>query len=356
MKLTSTFIFLLSFYSSAVQSQSNEGARILDSSLARKITISGFCLCKTSLSALRKLDNNLKKVEVEEMDAGKKCFAQDSRYENGIGYYSEKFPGTVFQKDQDEDEISKIRLTRDFKGNLPDGTPIDLKNLKLKDVFKIYPYLKEKWGSRPCSDYWSFSNDTLFFYVKIDTTKKPQFPIDEAYYYEKPVEAIDLTVSCYGIFEKHNDRYKQLMNDPVFFIDSVNVTRIELQQYKPADIAFVTVYKDTNAIKLVGEQGKFGAVYIETKKFARNRYWRFLSGKSASYLKTVPTPQSDSMVVYILNAKVLKKNLETDLAGIDDRSFIELTIIDKDQLKRDYNIQDKTFGVVIKIKAKDKKD
>ena len=89
-------------------------------------------------------------------------------------------------------EISKIRLTKEFKGNLPDGTPVDLKNLKLKDVFDIYPKLKDTWGSRSCSDYWSFANDTLFFYVKIDTTKKPQFPIDEDYYSDKLIEAIDL--------------------------------------------------------------------------------------------------------------------------------------------------------------------
>ena len=100
---------------------------------------------------------------------------------------------------------------------------------------------------------WSFSNDTLFFYVKIDTTKKPPFPIDEAYYYDKPVEAVDLLISCYRIFEK-KERYKQLFNDPVFFIDSVNVTRIEMQEYQPTDIAIVTVYKDTNAIKLVAGQ------------------------------------------------------------------------------------------------------
>ena len=195
----------------------------------------------------------------------------------------------------------------------------------------------------------------MFFYVKVDTTKKPQFPIDEAYYYDKPVEAIDLIVSCYRIFEK-KERYKQLLNDPVFFIDSVNVTRIEMQEYQPNDIASVTVYKDANAIKLVGEQGKFGAVYIETKKFARNKYWNYFKPKSADYLKNVPTPQSDSSVIYILNGKVLKTNFEGDLSGIDDKNFIELTVIDKQKLSKDYNISGKSLGVIIRTKPKDDKD
>ncbi len=355
MKFKITFSFLLSLYCLTGHSQTNNQASLLDTSLAKKITISGFCLCQTTLPDLRKLSNDFKPVEVEEMDLGKKCISQDSRFENGKGYYSDNFPGMIFQRTQTSDEISKIRLTKDFKGNLPDGTTLDLRNLKLKDVFNIYPKLKDTWGSRGCSDYWSFANDTLFFYVKVDTTKNPQFPIDEAYYYDKPIEAVDLLISCYRIFEK-KERYKQLFNDPVFFIDSVNVTRLEMQEYQPTDIAVVTVYKDTNAIKLVGEQGKFGAVYVETKKFARNKYWNYFKTKSADYLKIVPTPQSDSSVIYILNDKVLKTNFEGDLSGIDDKNFIELNIIDKQKLNKDYNISDKTFGVVVRTKLKDKKD
>ena len=355
MKFKIVFFFLIAFYSLTGHSQTNDPALLLDTSLAKKITVSGFCLCQTSLSDLKKLANDLRAVDVEEMNLPKNCYGQDGRFESGKGYYSNKFPGIVFQKDQSTDEISKIRLTKEFKGNLPDGTPIDLKNLQLKDVFKIYPKLKDTWGSRGCSNYWSFANDTLFFYVKIDTTKKPQFPIDEAYYYDKQIEAVDLLISCYRIFEK-KERYKQLFNDPVFFIDSVNVTRIEMQEYEPTDIAVVTVYKDTNAIKLVGEQGKFGAVYVETKKFARNKYWNYFKSKSVDYLKIVPSPQSDSSVIYILNDKVLKTNFEGDLSGIDYKTFIELIVIDKDKLKKEYKVSDKTFGVVIKTIPKDKKD
>jgi len=274
MKFKIAFSFFLSLYSLTGQSQTGDQTSFIDTSLAKKLTISGFCLCQTTLPDLQKLSNDFKPIEVEEMDLPKNCFGKDGRYENGKGYYSNKFPGIIFQKDQSTDEISKIRLTKQFKGNLPDGTPIDMRNLKLKDVFNIYPKLKDTWGSRGCSDYWHFANDTLFFYVKVDKSKKPQFPIDEAFYYDKPIEAVDLLISCYRIFEK-KERYKQFLNDPVFFIDSVNVTRIEMQEYQPTDIAVVTVYKDANAIKLVGEQGKFGAVYVETKKFARNKYWNY---------------------------------------------------------------------------------
>jgi len=85
-------------------------------------------------------------------------------------------------------------------------------------------------------------------------------------------------------------------------------------------------------------------------------HWNYFISKSADYLKIVPTPQSESSVVYILNDKVLKTNFEGDLSGINEQSFIDLIIIDKQKLKKDYNIADKAFGVVIRTKPKDKKD
>lgn len=137
MKFKIAFSFLLSLYCLTGHSQMNNQTTLLDTSLAKKITISGFCLCQTTLPDLQKLSNDFKPIEVEEMDLGKKCISQDSRFENGKGYYSKMFPGMIFQKTQTSDEISKIRLTKDFKGNLPDGTPIDLSNLKL-ETFSIF--------------------------------------------------------------------------------------------------------------------------------------------------------------------------------------------------------------------------
>jgi len=57
----------------------------------------------------------------------------------------------------------------------------------------------------------------------------------------------------------------------------------------------------------------------------------------------------------VKNEKVLEKNVEGDLSVINDNTFISLTIIDKQKLKLDYNITDKSFGVFIKTKSKNKK-
>lgn len=349
MKFIITFIFSASYLFTLGQAQTFSANTSFDTALTKKITVSGFCLCQTTLADLKSLDSELKEVDVEEMNMCKDGFLQDSRFVNRKGYSSKKYPGIIFQKDNNSDFISKIRLTKDFVGLLPDGTPINMKTLMAKDVLKIYPKY-DTWKSRGCSDYWNLTNDTLSFYVKIDKDKKPQYPVDEVFYSEKLIEGIDLVVSCYSIFEIAKNRYKQLFDDPVFFIDSINVTRIELQQYQPNEIAVVTVYKDTNAIKLVGEQGKYGAVYVETKKFSRSRYWNYFKNKSAEYLRILPTPESDSSVVYILNGVIQTKNFEGDLSTIDDKNFIELTVIDKETLNNQYGVNDKQFGIVIKAK------
>jgi hypothetical protein len=298
------------------------------------------------------MDPDLKPKDVEEMDLGRKCLAKDSRFINAEGYYSYKYPGMIFQKDDGTDYISKIRLTKDFQGNLPDGTLVNLRTLVLRDVLKIYPRLDSTWGSRGCSDYFNFSNDTVSFYVKIDTSRKPQFPIDKAYYLDKAIEGIDIIISCYNIFHKEETLVLFPPDEPMLFLDSIRVNMGTLKTYKPSEIAFISVYKDSNAIRIAGKEAKNGAVYIITNKFARDSYWNYFKSKSADYQKTVPDIETEAEIVYILNGKVLKSGMESELYSINDSNFIELTAITKKQLKTDWGVSAKYAGVIIKTAGK----
>jgi hypothetical protein len=322
-------------------------AQVKDAVLAKKVTINGYCLCTTTLTGLKESDASVKAVDVEEMDLAKGCYSQDSRYIAGKGYHTDKQPGLIFQKDPDNDFISKIRLTKAFKGNLPDGKSVDLSTLTLGKLFVLYPTLKSTWGSRDCSDYWNFSNDTLSFYVKIDKSKKPQFPIDEAYYLDKPIEGADLMLSCYSVQKDNENPIVLSKTDPVFFIDSVRVNKWALNAFNADDIASVTVYKDTNAIKLFGPEAKYGLIFIESKMFAKQRYWKYFNAKSAEYSKVVLIPGAEFDVQYILNNRILKNNFEGDLAAIDDKIFKSIRIIDQKELKKEFGITDKAYGVII---------
>lgn len=341
MKLRLLLILLLIFFN--IKSK----AQITDVTLKKRLTIAGFCLCQTNLSELKQTNKNLSEVQLEEMDLAKGCYSQDSRFIAGKGYATNKYPGLIFQTEQESEYVSKIRLTKQFKGNLPDGNYINLENFTLKDLFKLYPAFKNKWGSRGCSDYWNFSNDTLSFYVKIDNTKKPQFPIDEAFYLNKPIEAVDFTVSCYSLKKHSEDNiFINEANDPIYFIDSIRVNKTALQNYNPEEIASVTVYKDSTAIKIIGSEAKNGLIYIETKKFARSRYWNYFKSKSPEYAQLVLSP-SDSTIQYILNKKILKKNFEGDLSSVNNKTLKSITLIKRDQLIKDYNIHDKDIGIII---------
>ena len=334
------------------RSQENPDSLAIDKALADRITINGFCLCKSTINELKKIGGTITPVDVVEMDYPKDCFTQDSRYIYAKGFTSSQFPGMIFQKDQSYEFISKIRLTKTFMGNLPDGKKVDVKRMQLKDALNMYPNLKEKWGNRDCSTYWSFSNDTLSFFVKIDAAKVPKFPVDINYYLDKPIDGIDLTLSCFSLYEKQNNRYKQIGNDPIFFLDSVNVTRFDLQKYQKSDMAIISVYKDADAIKLIGPQGQYGAVYYTTRRYAILKYWKFFKSISPEYAKVAEDMKAEAQIVYILNDKVLVNDFEGDLSLVDKSNLINLKVIDKKLLKKTYNIENKKYGVVINAKVK----
>lgn len=335
-----------------LQAQTEKADAVFSAELKSKLTVSGFCLCQATLSELKALDSNLKNVQVEEMGLCSNGFVQDARFTNRTGYASAKYPGMIFQKDGDNDVISKIRLTKDFAGRLPDGTLINMKTLLAKDVIKLYPGYDKSWVSRGCSHYWSLTNDTLSFYIKIDTTRKPQYPLDEAYYLERPVEGIDLVVSCYGIFHSTEKFVLFPVDEPVFFLDSIRVNAGVLKNYQPTEIAMVSVYKNADSLKITEPNAKNGIVYITTKAFARDHYWNYFKSVSPDYAKQVPDLATEQKLVYILNGKVLTTNFESELFVINDSNLIELKLIDKKTLKQDYDIRVRGIGVVITTKKK----
>lgn len=309
------------------------GSQTIAPELEKKITISGFCLCKTTLDELKRLDSNTKEVPVVEMDLCADRFVQDSRFVNWQGYSLSRFPGIIFQKEQKSDLISKIRLTKDFKGALPDGTAIDASTLTAGEVLKLYPKLGT-WKSRGCSDYWNLTNDTISFFVKVDKSKKPQYPVDQAYYLDKPIEGIDIVISCYSLSDSRPTISLSDPNDPLFFLDSIQVNRGVLQQYQPSEIAFVNVYKGENAIKVAGKDARMGAIFIITKDYARKTYWQFFKSRSPEYASVVMDLEKEREIQYVLNGKTLEKDFEKDLFTVNERNFGNLSVSGK-KLKKD---------------------
>lgn len=171
-------------------------AKSVDTSFISKATIDGICPCLTTLADISKRFK-LQAVAVENMEQGKNCIGSDARFVNGNGFSLTAKDGVIVQKDESTEYVAKIHLTKDFEGKLPNGQFVSVKDLQLKDVVKMYPNLE--YGTRDCSEYWNYNNDTINFYFKVDTTIR-RYPLDETFYADKPIEGIDIVLWCYELY------------------------------------------------------------------------------------------------------------------------------------------------------------
>lgn len=224
------------------------------------LDLSKIKFCELTIDELKKEDAELKEVKLEEMDLCSDGFVQDGRFVNRVGYESKLYPGVIFQKYQsDNNAVAKIHLTKDFKGLLPDGNYVEIKTLKAEDVLKKYDKLNS-WTSRGCSDYWGIKkDDQIYFYVKINKDKKPQYPVDEKHYSEQFIQGIDIISDCYSYYEKTKLK-------PLYIVDGKETTEEIIRDLKPEKVDSITVLKDKNAIEKYGKKAIGGVIEIYLKK------------------------------------------------------------------------------------------
>lgn len=225
------------------------------------IKLSELKLCELTLDILKQNDNELKQINLEEMNLCSDGFVQDGRFENRTGYISKSYPGVIFQKyRKDLNSIAKIHLTKDFKGYLPDGKYVDLRNIKAGELIAKYDSL-DIWTSRGCSDYLGINrNKEIYFYVKLNKEKEPRYPIDDKYYSDQQIEGIDIVSDCYSTQQKTKE------SKPLYIVEGKEVPEEIITEIKPDDVESINVLKDTSATKKYGEKGKNGVIEIYLKK------------------------------------------------------------------------------------------
>lgn len=135
--------------------------------------------------------------------------------------------------------------------------------------------------------------------------------------------------------------------EPIYVLDSIKAKPDTFKTINPKDISTVSVIKDATAIELLGKEGTNGIIYIETKTFAKKRFWKYFSKKSGDYKATFPTLNSDTSAAYIINGDYVAENYEGDLASITDKNLISIKVIDKKELKKYYKVSDKEYGVIV---------
>lgn len=150
--------------------------------------------------------------------------------------------------------------------------------------------------------------------------------------------------------QKVNELPFPAQEDPLFFVDSVESTQ-GMAGLSPDKIALINVVKGAGLEARYGPRAASGVIYIETKPFAHRRYNNMFSELSPAYAQTLKQFGSDSSFQYIMDSTVLTDNIESMLAALERKNIAGIDILNKDALNKQFNIQDKRTGVVIRSKT-----
>ncbi len=148
-------------------------------------------------------------------------------------------------------------------------------------------------------------------------------------------------------FSQVNSNGTATVTYPVVFIDNVKSDVKEMHKLNPSDIIIVTTLNGPEAIKKIGPEGKDGVMYVQTKSFVRNNNWKFLSSKSPEFAAAVTSAANSGDVQYIVNGRMVTKNIEKTISGINDKNFRSLLVMSHDELYKEYKVKDKKYGIVI---------
>jgi hypothetical protein len=127
--------------------------------------------------------------------------------------------------------------------------------------------------------------------------------------------------------------------NPIFILDSTRVNDLQLKDINAEKVAQVNVYKGEEAIKIMGEEGKKGVIFIETKEFKKKQFWTMLSTLSAEYKELVPSPDSIYSILYIYPGKTILERADEKIFSIKPEEIREVQIIGFAEMKKKYGIE-----------------
>ncbi|WFB64782.1 hypothetical protein PZ892_06135 [Sphingobacterium sp. WM] len=153
----------------------------------------------------------------------------------------------------------------------------------------------------------------------------------------------------YGQKIEHN-RLKN--NITIFLLDSVLVPRDSVEYLiKKDEVSEFSILRSTDPIlQQLGIKTQDDAIFIISKSANRKKYQNYLGAKSAKFRKLIMEDNLNANVQFIINNQVVKQDVEKALSKINDENFILLKVLNKDKLKKEFQVEDKDFGVSIRTK------
>jgi hypothetical protein len=161
--------------------------------------------------------------------------------------------------------------------------------------------------------------------------------------------ALILLTGCKTSQKSPQEVVEKLGENPYFIIDDEPVDRSKLGNYPPSTIATVTTFYGKEAVQNYGQIAKDGAVIVETKDFATEKYENFFSAFSTDY-KEMLSKTERSKIQYILNGEIQVENYEGKLSLLNRKTLKGLTIVNSTELSNQFGIENKVVGVILKSK------
>ena len=153
----------------------------------------------------------------------------------------------------------------------------------------------------------------------------------------------------YGQKIEHN-RIKN--NNTIFLLDSVLVPRDSVEYLvKKEEISEFRILSSMDPIlQQLGIKTQDDAVFIISKAANRKKYQNYLGAKSAKFRKLTMEDNLNANIQFIINNQIVKQDVEKALSQINDENFVLLKVFNKDKLLREFQVENKDFGVSIKTK------
>lgn len=149
-------------------------------------------------------------------------------------------------------------------------------------------------------------------------------------------------------FSTSAQQFSHKPENPVFMLDSSRVYDLQLKEINTIDIAKVNVYKGEEAIKIMGEEGKNGVIFIETKAFKKKQFWNMLATISSEYKELVPSPDSVYSALYIYPGKTILERADEKIFSIKPEEIKNVQIIGFAEMKKKYRIEGKKGVLILK--------
>lgn len=140
-------------------------------------------------------------------------------------------------------------------------------------------------------------------------------------------------------------------DNPPVFVDSVE-TRQGLEGLDPSKIALINIVKGAKLKEKFGPRGENGVIYVETVPFARKRYTKMFGLICPAYATALQRAGTDSSFQYILDGIVLEQSVPQLLAALERAGIGSIDVIPAWQLKKEYNVEHKELGVIIRSVVK----